>query len=302
MKKLNHPIRIWKQLGRICLIIPVMLITGMQIIATPAVGQEDAAPAIHIIMVADLKDAEIGVNVDFERWDREIERIELNTQTKPLVYKITDRHPKSILDACENLNVGPNDTVIFTYGGHGFNRTNGNDPEPSEGSAEIANAGSKWPELVVYEIIKNFPKRRGLPLWRIYKKLEAKNPRLLLVISDCCNEYTPTLLAAPTYTRGIEIEDYYKTLYLNSSGNYITSASKYGQFAFGNKTRGGFFTERLFKVLAKATTYDRSRPETYQPSWDQVFTEVSSTLIMEDEIKGNQQSQWEKIASNPADQ
>lgn len=288
------------QLRHIGRLLTIVLILALQSIPSLAMAQESAEPAIHMIIVADLNDTDIGVNIDVERWAKEITRIENNTQTTPLVHKITDRNPESILAACDNLNVAPNDTVIFIYGGHGFNKDEANN---SDASAEpTANAGSKWPEMVVYENVNNRAKRRGLPLWRIFNKLESKKPRLLLVIGDCCNEYTPAFLAAETYTRGGEIEAYYKTLYLRCRGNYIVSAAKFGQYAFGSKTRGGFFTEKLFKVLGDATSYDRTRPSNYQPSWDQIFTEVSSGYIREDEIKGNQQAQWEKIAASSIDQ
>ncbi len=266
-------------------------------------------PAIHLIIVGDTLTTELGVENDLKRWCREFYEIKNNTGIVPSIVLLAsetetlkdraqsiqdltgtqvlkiDTSVQEVLNQCDQLSINSDDAVVFYYGGHGF-RTD--------------QVQGKWPAMQLHQMQDGRKRRAGLPLKQVFDKLSAKNPRLLLVIADCCNDWLPVEIAPPlayAYEGLVNHEKFYKKLYLDSRGHYLASGCKEGQKSRSNSDVGGFFTNSFFSQVEKDTIYIEDSPYIVEPTWDSIFTAISADKIWVSEFDTTdfQQAQWQKI-------
>lgn len=232
-------------------------------------------PTLHAVLVADTLDPTVGTSaeVDLGKFREKIEIIaeKAGMEQNLVVIEGLDLNRTKLLQSLSTLKTGPDDTVIFYYTGHGF-RT----PEKTD----------RWPYLAVGETIED-----SVDFTDVQNQLLAKQPRLLLALSDSCNN----VLELPTSggTRNAGLSDgpnqAYIKLFRDYRGHVFGSGSSPTEFAWGNSIEGGFFTKNFLNGLDFAL-------ETRNPVWEDVF-EVAKEVISIQDRSGSQYVQTPQIVA-----
>lgn len=229
------------------------------------------AARLHSIVVADTTDFSIGVSAacDSNKIQEEMKKVAKYTELEHHEILITgqDVLPKNVFEAIRPLEIEEEDVVVFYFSGHGY-RTESKENNP-------------WPNL--YFTLAG----EGIDLLGICNLLEKKNPRLLVVIGDVCNNIVPENFAPNLVCKMFSIfndeellKANYQSLFLENQGTLIISSSEAGEYSWAT-TRGSLFTLSFLGNLNKVV-----KSEDY-PEWETILLK---TLL---EIAGEQHPQWE---------
>jgi len=131
--------------------------------------------------------------------------------------------PDGILRSVNALNVNPNDAIVFYYSGHGAF-----DTKNQKQIFTLAKGGNLYREVVV-------------------AKMEAKSPRLTVLLTDCCNTNTEV---AGTRSAGSSkviktpnnFSPLFENLFVFCKGTVDLTSSKPGEYSFVLDTGGSVFT------------------------------------------------------------
>ncbi len=228
--------------------------------------------AFHTIIAGDTADQNIGAGVSadvrnmwqfvedvrkYGDWDEKgmlkvlVTRIVLEGQA----LEETLSH-SNLLKALHDIPAGSDDVIFFYYSGHGM----GDDSRQS-----------MWPNL--------FFENHDFPYNMVLTTLRAKQPRLLIIVTDSCNNYsdwTPDLQfhRESQKSRALRGSQNYNILFLEHQGTIQATSSVPGEISSTWSTRpGSLFTNdflaRLRQQLRTAAT----------PSWERIRT---SELTMSD--------------------
>ncbi len=212
------------------------------------------AAKLHSILIGDTADTGIGAFTDIRNMKRQIQTIERMTGMTVREKNLSGKTftIKDSLNALKKLNIGNDDVVIFYYSGHGY-RTENKDPI------------SPWPVLFFSW------EEDGMSLDTAVDIIKSKNPRLTIIMADCCNSYLPETLA-PLFKVGAKavpdlstMVDNYKKLFLKTSGLIIVASSEVGEYSYGNRIEGGLYTTAWLSSLRDEVTSDE------EPSWEHIF-------------------------------
>jgi hypothetical protein len=230
------------------------------------------APAkIHFILVANTEDTRIGSSVkkDVNNIYSEIKDVSTFLNL-PLNYvEITGSKfgKASVETALNNLKPGSDDIVIFYYSGHGYS----NDQQSSKLYPQFDLRQSRFEDITV----------ATLNVADVYDKIKAKNARLNLIISDCCNSSLGTLkpegksFALTAKSLLSWDKSFCTNLFMKSRGSVLATAAKKGQYAYGNTDVGGYFTSNLITSMEKYL----SKFQGTTPSWDKIIAEAQTTTV-----------------------
>ena len=133
---------------------------------------------IHLVIVADSTDSSIGTSVvtDIERVQKHFlaysELCEMWLSVR--VIQGTNFVKEKIVRDVQNFFVQSDDVIVFYYTGHGFRNESKDDP---------------WPLIFLGH--DEFGAPEGFDVRWIYQMFQQKNPRLLLMITDSCQEDIP---------------------------------------------------------------------------------------------------------------
>ncbi|MEM7180681.1 MAG: caspase family protein [Spirochaetota bacterium] len=192
-------------------------------------------PTFHAILVADLHDESIGCIHDIKNWRKELKTIKQHTgmDLKKIEIMGEDWSRDTVIETCQNLDVGSDDAVLFHYSGHGY---------------RFESMESRWPAMALQH-------DEGVALGWAYKTLLEKEPRFLMAISDSCNNVIPegaipTRMGSFRSMRSMDLSTGYKKLFLESDAKIIASGCMPGQFSLGGPD-GGAFTSRFLTYLRK---------------------------------------------------
>ncbi|OUD12100.1 caspase family protein [Thioflexithrix psekupsensis] len=215
------------------------------------------AANLYSFIMLDTDDRDIGADRDLISIDTWLTKISRNTGLieKRHILKIEGdmvseqkglEQAKALL---ENSGHGPGDVVIFYYSGHGLSS------ETSE----------KWPRLAMGG--KTTKSQNFLEVEYVREVLSKKNPQLLLILVDACNN--SALPIFPSLTKDLlsnpELPESYKKLFLGYEGILIASSSKKGEVSYGTQVSGGVFTRAFADQLRKQLI-------STSPSWEAIAT------------------------------
>lgn len=133
--------------------------------------------------------------------------------------------PQKCKDIVTNLNVDPNDIVMFYYIGHGTHGTVG---------------GDVWPMMFMAQDNPNFL----VPLKWVHDQLKAKGARLTATIGMCCNVYQG-INRTSTPSFGVNYGNTFLTdteknaiqkMFLEHKGDFLLSSASPGQSSVGGNT------------------------------------------------------------------
>lgn len=226
---------------------------------------------IHLLIVANTEDTRIGSSVKKDVNNMYSEIKDVSTFLKlPLNYVEVSgaKFGKANVEAAiNNLKPGTNDIVIFYYSGHGYS----NDQQSSMQYPQFDLRQSRFEDIMV----------ATLNVSDVHDKIKAKNARLNLIFSDCCNTSLGTLKPegknfAQTAKSLLSWDKSYCTnLFLNSKGSILATAAKKGQYAYGNTDVGGYFTSNLIISMEKYL----SKFQNTTPSWEKIIEEAQSSTV-----------------------
>jgi hypothetical protein len=224
------------------------------------------SPKMFFLLVTDTKDERLGFSCEDAK-PREIDyfRTIAGKAGMSFISNVVEGYSfnkSNVLTAIDNLHPGKNDVVVFYYNGHGFRYPSDTDPYPRL-------------DLRVDDRHMSIDDNHSIPLSTVQNLIKAKNPRLSIVIGDCCNSFAP----APAAYGGAVTASSANTLsqancsklFLLTKGNIIATSATQGQYALYD-TRpggGGFFSTALLNSL----DYYLSTFST-EPSWTDVLTKA----------------------------
>jgi hypothetical protein len=226
---------------------------------------------IHFVLVANTDDPRIGSSVkkDVTNIYSEMKDVSvfLNLPLNYVEISGAKFGKAGIETALNNLKPGPNDIVVFYYSGHGYS----NDQQLSQPYPQFDLRQSRFDDITV----------ATLNVSDVYNSIKAKNARLNLIISDCCNSSLGTLkpegksFALTTKSLLSWNKSFCYNLFMNSKGSILATAAKKGQYAYGNNDVGGYFTSNLITAMEKYL----SKFQSATPSWDKIIAEAQTTTV-----------------------
>ncbi|HEU0070709.1 MAG TPA: DM9 repeat-containing protein [Alphaproteobacteria bacterium] len=230
-------------------IVAVALLSG----APPA-----SAQTLHAILIADTNDASIGVSVkkDFEGLKRLVTAVSGYTGMQLSLQALEGAQVTlaNVRGAVNNVKAGPDDAILFYYSGHGF---------------RTWNKTSRFPYLYI--------SNQGQDFTEIVAELRKKAPRLLIAVTDSCNNVMDLPVAQAMMMRSAP-PDYKKTysrLWRDAAGEVVIASSSEGEYAWGDDDAGGFFTKRF---LASHETQVNITSPTTTPGWEQIVNTAKTPI------------------------
>ncbi len=229
--------------------------------------------SLRVLLVGDTNDRSIGKSVvtDLANFEGFAQQIAARTGLQLDIKTIKGAALKSrtITDAVKNLKVESDDAVIFYYSGHGF-RT-----QPVK---------TRWPLLYIPDA-----GTKGVDFQWVVDTIDAKKPRMVLAISDSCNNYIDLPQAGINSRAMLEDQDAaWKKLFLEFSGRIYASGSIVGQFSFGQDATGGAFTSRFLSIV-------RAEVKSTSANWDNIMKLATRQIYIGSAQQKTQDPQYELI-------
>jgi len=222
-----------------------------------------SAKTIHTIMFVDSNDSQIGngVVVDarmFQNWANMIaDALRADGYNQKVYYYNGNLCNKNnLINVVSTLNCA-DDIVLFLYSGHG---------------GRSVNDVSKFPRMCLGAHSED----QFVSVEYLNSLLQQKNPRLSIIIADCCNSYyngnipmgrmvsksnSSTMTGYPS----AKIRD----LFVNRRGNIVSSGASQGEYGWTNGNGGGIFTSSFIDSFN--FNVERSGE---QVSWQNIFNDT----------------------------
>lgn len=249
---------------------------------------QTAKPKMYVVAFADIDDKKIGAGEEknLKHFDQFIGVIRAQLNGFIDVQDVDEYaggihcSKNSLVDWMNEFSCGSNDVVVFAYMGHGTRSTKDDRtqfPQMCLGSTYDA-------DFVNLEWVKN--------------QLLKKNPRLCVVLGDCCNNYgqnvsnkplvqDPDVTLASCSPNDNHVQAL-KTLFCDSYGSVIASGSKPGEYSWINtdtsdKVHAGFFMDAFIRAVNAVSSSSNNN------LWDNVFQKVASdpSFLSIKDVDGN---------------
>lgn len=225
--------------------------------------------SIHFICFADTNDEKIGpgvsknINLMINFVMTLATGLDMEEHLEPAIVMMGDDcNSKSLKSIISEFQCADDDIVIFSYLGHG-----------GRGYNDI----SEFPQMC----LGSSNQSDFVPLEYVKDAIVAKGPRFCLVLGDCCNNFSRSILpkenvlmAASEPTRmGINSKGL-KKLFLETRGSIIASGCKKGEYSWVNSADGGFFTNGLLWEIDSYTSSERNLYD-----WNELLSRMSSRVV-----------------------
>lgn len=201
------------------------------------------AQTLHTIVFCNTIDESIGESMKIELMNvtNQIKKINDLIEYEVDFYKLDGPicTKANLKRAIDQLDVDEDKDVILTfYGGHGSHAKN--DPDP-------------WPQYCMNTGFED--QSNWVPMSHVAKWVQAKNPRLAIILSNCCNVVQGATTIKPLWAMGGDYTsldgvsaDKYKQLF-SAKGLVMATSSRVPEPSWCNAVIGGLFTSDLIDVL-----------------------------------------------------
>lgn len=232
------------------------------------------AQAMHAITFCDTSDDRIGTAVlkDHDNMVRELGDYACFIDYDFLLYDYSgqDCNKSNLMALLSDIEIQPNDIIVFYYDGHGARAMNDeSDPFPQ------MCLGSSFE--------KDF-----VPLKYAVDKLTKYKPALLVAMTNCCNKEdenvtVKTLLSQASGATSLSDinKEAFRKLFAESKGQAVITSSQAGEYSWCNSSEGGMFICDLLDVFYLV---GQGKVE---PNWESVFSNAkmkTSTRIINTNI------------------
>lgn len=159
--------------------------------------------------------------------------------------------PDTITNAIRGMPVGPNDTLLFYYSGHGATIE-------GRGHALTTSHG-----VLMRDRLRN--------------DMAARRPRLSVILTDCCSSLVKPGPPAPGMGAppgNPEISPLLRSLLLQHRGTVDVTSSSFGEASWGSQGTGGLFTAALTQALGSWEIRPFDKDKDGLASWTEVFEQV----------------------------
>ncbi len=201
---------------------------------------------MHLIFVANTTDGKIGktCEIDENKITARLSSIAkwLKIGFNKTIIDGVNYNVDNVMKAVNNVPMGSNDICILYYSGHGFN---------------YEKAEQQYPFLDLRDNDMDEINVNNTPnIEMIYNRLVAKNYRLTLVVSDCCNnDIGLTMLPSKSEivmrpsTTSFSLRNGYDLFLNKERKSYLFTASSKGELSAGNGVDGGIFSHNFRETL-----------------------------------------------------
>ncbi|MDR2441083.1 MAG: caspase family protein [Planctomycetaceae bacterium] len=225
-------------------------------VAAATLTQQAAAQKIHLVIAADTN-AEGGVGafvkIDQHKIKQLFESNVPDSQLKITMIAAEEMRGSNILAAIDSLESSNEDTIVFYYSGHG-----GFDRQKQEQFLQLKLGHLYRPELL--------------------KHIQQKQPRLSVLLTDCCNVQIDVMEAAQerqseVITFSKEISPLFATLFFHCKGVVDITSSKLGEYSGCDmkKNRGSCFTYPFVDLM-------KVNKDNVDMDWDKFVTELAAKV------------------------
>ncbi|MCQ2250032.1 MAG: caspase family protein [Bacteroidales bacterium] len=217
---------------------------------------------MHFIVVAATNDESIGESVQTDlklvRKDFSIMADQLNIGFDEQIVQGSQFNKRNIEKVIDNVNVKPNDLIVFIYSGHGFRYDDDQDA---------------FPRMYLAQHGENPTDEYQLSTTDAFKRLAKKNARLTLFLSDCCNsevgatrmEMESMAFASRAVNNNIDTKKL-RQLFIDQEGTLRATAAKAGQYALCDRSGGYLLTSFLNNIKAQVSAISKD-----DPSWKRIM-------------------------------
>jgi hypothetical protein len=216
---------------------------------------------LHIILVGDTNVSDIGdsVAVDIRRMQQLASIVASSTGLRLNLQTIIGNNvtPNNVRQSVSKLRLTSNDVVFFYWSGHGYNRGKSYLPTMSIQTRESSNVDLK----------------------EIADSIQAKKPRLYMVIGDTCNVKLNQRYVHNTAQATSRSSTNYKDLFLNHRGHILAAGSEVGGYSWGSGERGGVYTSALLRSLAEELALTSGTP-----SWQRIMNKAGARVRIRDGV------------------
>ena len=234
-----------------------------------------------------------SVTCDYQRMKIEFETMAsfLNYKKDFQWYEGSPNHfcRTNLESALNNLSCGKDDIVIFYYSGHG-----GRSPKETQDPFP-------WMQLVVDPYHTPWNASQYYSLSQVLKRIEAKQPRLSIVLGDLCNSLSNAIPQkdVPEMKGATKISkapcDFYKDLFLKVKGSIISSSSRPGETSAAFSDGGAFticFTEALQIMVSN----------NMEPDWETLLegTKMRTSKVTQGKQNPIYEARLQKVSDIPS--
>lgn len=234
-----------------------------------------------------------SVTCDYQRMKIEFETMAsfLNYKKDFQWYEGSPNHfcRTNLESALNNLSCGKDDIVIFYYSGHG-----GRSPKETQDPFP-------WMQLAVDPYHTPWNASQYYSLSQVLKRIEAKQPRLSIVLGDLCNSLSNAIPQkdVPEMKGATKISkapcDFYKDLFLKVKGSIISSSSRPGETSAAFSDGGAFticFTEALQIMVSN----------NMEPDWETLLegTKIRTSKVTQGKQNPIYEAQLQKVSDIPS--
>ncbi len=224
------------------------------------------AATMHVILVGDTNDGTLGnamkINVNKMYNEMSIAADKTDLDFHVIMASGATANRNHVLRQINQLEVGEDDVVVAYFSMHGYRN-----------NSKV----SQWPNLYFGEDFT------GVELEYIVDKVSKKNPRLLIVIADSCNNPVRDNAINTIKKRALAVEaktplqeeierQNYSKLFLETSGVIIVTGAIPGEFAWGINGVGTFLTMSLIDGLNAAVKRKGAA------SWELIFSQLDQRV------------------------
>lgn len=215
-----------------------------------------AQQKLHVVIFADTNDGKIGTGVkeDIKIWEGLVTNIGTALKAKGVTvstykYVGSNCQPEKFNSFLSTFSC-KGDIVLFYYNGHG-----GRSHKDS----------SKFPRMCMASHYAD----KWVKVSDVVSQIKAKEPRLQILVTDCCNSYYDRVAKDESYQVNVKSNgQIFQNLFLNYTGDVCITAASPGEYGWCTN-RGSYLTMNFNEIFSDV---DRRGNAT---TWEAVFKSTS---------------------------